>query len=83
MEIPVQLTVSRKTIFTTAMLNSRAAGNLIDIDFGEQNDMLVTSCASPLSVAALDGVPLGSSYVCYVSKFNASGWSPAHSDTVG
>lgn len=39
-------------INTIAMLGSGTTGNLIDIDFAKQNDIPLSSCVSPLSVAA-------------------------------
>ncbi|KAL0149332.1 hypothetical protein M9458_055370 [Cirrhinus mrigala] len=61
--ISVSITFSEEQIFTTALIDSGAAGNFIDVNFAESHGLPLIPCKSPLTVAALDGRPLGGSRV--------------------
>lgn len=58
-KVPVSITFSDEEINTVALIVSGAAGNFIDADFAKSYGLPLTPCKSPLTVAALDGRPLG------------------------
>ncbi|KAL0161744.1 hypothetical protein M9458_045469, partial [Cirrhinus mrigala] len=59
MQIPIVIRHASRTIHTTALIDSGAAGNFISIEFAHQQNIILNSCKSSLSVEALDGRPLG------------------------
>ncbi|KAL0150433.1 hypothetical protein M9458_054260 [Cirrhinus mrigala] len=65
---PVTITLSDKRINTIALIDSGAAGNFMDLDFAKAHDLTLKPCSSLLSVAALDGRPLGAGRVQYITS---------------
>ncbi|KAI2659483.1 Transposon Tf2-9 polyprotein [Labeo rohita] len=59
MQIPIVIRHASRTIHTTALIDSGAAGNFISIEFAHQQNIILNSCKSSLSVEALNGRPLG------------------------
>ncbi|KAL1280048.1 hypothetical protein QQF64_014648 [Cirrhinus molitorella] len=57
--ISVKLSFGGTTISTTALIDSGAAGNFIDVQLVETYKIPQISCLSPIAVEALDGRPLG------------------------
>ncbi|KAI2665770.1 Transposon Tf2-9 polyprotein [Labeo rohita] len=76
-EIPVLLISDGISIKTTALIDSGAAGNFIDKDFVRSNQLPNLSCVSPVSVAALDGRPLGSGRIDLILRLE-----PNHQETI-
>ncbi|KAL0200303.1 hypothetical protein M9458_003490, partial [Cirrhinus mrigala] len=67
-KIPVHITSSDKFIDTTALIDSGAAGNFMDEGFAKTHCLSLIPCTSPLSVAALDGRPLGPGRVQFTTS---------------
>ncbi|KAL0185425.1 hypothetical protein M9458_021122, partial [Cirrhinus mrigala] len=65
---PVTITLADKQISTIALIDSGAAGNFMDLDFAKAHDLTLKPCSSLLSVAALDGRPLGPGQVQYTTS---------------
>ncbi|KAL0180477.1 hypothetical protein M9458_022883 [Cirrhinus mrigala] len=65
---PVTITLADKQISTIALIDSGAAGNFMDLDFAKAHDLTLKPCSSLLSVAALDGRPLGAGRVQYTTS---------------
>ncbi len=68
LEIPVTLRVNGEFIATTALIDSGAAGNLIDSAFSKTHKIPLVPCESRLAVAALDGRPLGSGRIQFTTE---------------
>lgn len=51
-----------------ALIDSGAAGNLIDIEFAKYHDLPCVPCESWVAVAALDGHPLGNGQVKFITE---------------
>lgn len=66
-EIPAELLYNDETIQTLAMIDSGAAGNFMDLSFAKAQNITLIPCNSVLSVAALDGCPLGTGQVTFIS----------------
>ncbi|KAL0203651.1 hypothetical protein M9458_001669, partial [Cirrhinus mrigala] len=81
-EIPVLLCSDNISIQTTALIDSGAAGNFIDKDFVEANQLPVVSCAFPVAVAALDGRPLGTGRVDHTTKDLTLRLEPDHQESI-
>ncbi|KAL0150720.1 hypothetical protein M9458_053943, partial [Cirrhinus mrigala] len=65
---PVTITLLDKQINTVALIDSGAAGNFMDLDFAKAHGLTLKPCQSLLSVAALDGRPLGPGRVRYTTS---------------
>ncbi len=65
--IPITINSDEGRIETIAMINSGAAGNFIDISFANSHNLPLISCESWVAVAALDGRPLGSGRIKYLT----------------
>ncbi|KAL0183816.1 hypothetical protein M9458_019512, partial [Cirrhinus mrigala] len=65
---PVTITLLDKQINTVALIDSGAAGNFMDLDFAKAHGLALKPCTSLLSVAALDGGPLGPGRVRYTTS---------------
>ncbi|KAI2661634.1 Transposon Tf2-6 polyprotein [Labeo rohita] len=81
-EIPVLLISDGRSIKTTALIDSGAAGNFIDKDFVRSNQLPTLSCVSPVSVAALDGRPLGSGRIDHTTHDLTLRLEPDHQETI-
>lgn len=62
----VALSTRGRRVETIAMIDSGAAGNFIDISFAETHIPLI-SCESRVAVVALDGRPLGSGRIKFIT----------------
>ncbi len=54
------------------MIDSGAAGNFIDIRFAKTPNLPLVPCESRVAVAALDGRPLGTVQVKFITKICVS-----------
>ncbi len=68
LEIPVTLMIKGQTIETVALIDSGAAGNFIDASFAKTHNIPLIPCVSHLAVAALDGRPLGTGRVQFITE---------------
>ncbi len=68
LEIPVTLTFKGQITETSALIDSGAAGNFIDATFAKTHHIPLVPCVSHLAVAALDGRPLGSGCVQFITE---------------
>uniref|UniRef100_A0A9J8AHZ8 ribonuclease H n=1 Tax=Cyprinus carpio carpio TaxID=630221 RepID=A0A9J8AHZ8_CYPCA len=66
--VPVVINIEGRRVDTDAMIDSGAAGNFNDISFAETHDIPLLSCESRVAVAALDGHPLGSGKIEYITQ---------------
>uniref|UniRef100_A0A3B3D3I6 Gypsy retrotransposon integrase-like protein 1 n=1 Tax=Oryzias melastigma TaxID=30732 RepID=A0A3B3D3I6_ORYME len=66
-EIPITLKIADRSIKTTAMIDSGAAGNFIDLAFSHANAIPLLSCEPRVAVSALDGRPLGSGRIKFLT----------------
>ncbi|XP_073701959.1 matrix-remodeling-associated protein 5 [Garra rufa] len=80
--IPVVLSVGGRSIRTTALIDSGAAGNFIDMNFVKSNHLPTLSCVSPVSVAALDGRPLGSGRIDHTTEDLTLRLEPNHQEII-
>ncbi|KAL0175452.1 hypothetical protein M9458_027782, partial [Cirrhinus mrigala] len=81
-EIPVLLISDGVSIETTALIDSGAGGNFIDKDFVRSNQLPTLSCVSPVSVAALDGRPLGPGRIDHTTIDLILRLEPGHQETI-
>ncbi|KAI2650489.1 Retrotransposon-derived protein PEG10 [Labeo rohita] len=81
-EIPVVLGFGNVTINTTALIDSGAAGNFIDAAFVAANQVPVSSCSPHVTVAALDGRPLGSGKILHTTTDLTLRIAPYHHETI-
>ncbi|KAL0149071.1 hypothetical protein M9458_055686, partial [Cirrhinus mrigala] len=81
-EIPVVLGFGEATINTTALIDSGAAGNFIDAAFVAANQVPVSSCFPHVTVAALDGRPLGSGKIRHITTDLTLCIAPHHHETI-
>jgi hypothetical protein len=66
-EIPITIHYNNKSFETIAMIDSGAAGNFIDVSFAQTHNLSLLPCESRVAVAALDGRPLGSGSIEYLT----------------
>ncbi|KAI2668864.1 Transposon Tf2-6 polyprotein [Labeo rohita] len=81
-EIPAVLGFGEVTINTTALIDSGAAGNFIDAAFVAANHVPVFSCSPHVTVAALDGRPLGSGKIQHITADLTLRIAPHHHETI-
>ncbi|KAL0177558.1 hypothetical protein M9458_026452, partial [Cirrhinus mrigala] len=81
-ELSALLICGEKSIRTTALIDSGAAGNFIDKDFAKANQLPLLPCVSPVAVAALDGRPLGSGRIEYITADLTLRLEPGHQETI-
>ncbi|KAL0149399.1 hypothetical protein M9458_055296, partial [Cirrhinus mrigala] len=81
-EIPVMLRTGNVTLKTTALIDSGAAGNFIDAAFVTANRIPVSSCSSHVTVAALDGRPLGSGKIHHTTQDLTLQIGPHHHEII-
>ncbi|KAL0199234.1 hypothetical protein M9458_007774, partial [Cirrhinus mrigala] len=81
-EIPAVLGFGEVTINTTALIDSGAAGNFIDAAFVAANHVPVFSCSPHVTVAALDGRPLGSGNIQHITTDLTLHIAPHHHETI-
>ncbi|KAL0157255.1 hypothetical protein M9458_048501, partial [Cirrhinus mrigala] len=81
-ELSALLICGEKSIRTTALIDSGAAGNFIDKDFAKANQLPLLPCVSPVAVAALDGRPLGSGRIEYITADLTLRLKPGHQETI-
>ncbi|KAL0159166.1 hypothetical protein M9458_042891, partial [Cirrhinus mrigala] len=79
---PVNIVFLDKQINTTALIDSGAAGNFMDLDFAKAQGLSLIPCTSPLSVAALDGRPLGPGRVHYTTSDLHLTTGALHTETI-
>ncbi|KAL0154036.1 hypothetical protein M9458_050695, partial [Cirrhinus mrigala] len=70
------------TIKTTALIDSGAAGNFMDAQFVTTNHVPVSSCSSHVTVAALDGRPLGSGKIHHTTDNITLHIEPNHHEII-
>ncbi|KAL0152283.1 hypothetical protein M9458_052006 [Cirrhinus mrigala] len=80
--VPVKLGFEGRVIRTTALIDSGAAGNFIDVDFMTANHLPTLSCSPHVAVAALDGRPLGSGRVHHTTNDLTLQIEPSHQETI-
>ncbi len=68
LEIPVNLMIKGQIMETLALIDSGAAGDFIDATFARTPNIPLVPCVSHLAVAALDGRPLGSGRVQFITE---------------
>ncbi|KAI2658093.1 Transposon Tf2-6 polyprotein [Labeo rohita] len=80
-EIPITIVCGEMSIATSALIDSGTAGNFIDADFVATNHLPVLSCSPPVTVAALDGRPLGSGRIRHTTDDLTLRVEPSHQET--
>uniref|UniRef100_A0A8C2FDM1 Uncharacterized protein n=1 Tax=Cyprinus carpio TaxID=7962 RepID=A0A8C2FDM1_CYPCA len=63
--VPLVIKTNNVRVATTALLDSGAAGNFISEEFAKRNNISLISCTNSLSVATIDGRPLGSGLITH------------------
>lgn len=63
--VPLVIKTDKVRVATTALLDSGAAGNFISEEFARRNNISLISCTNSLSVATIDGRPLGSGLITH------------------
>ncbi|KAI2647134.1 Transposon Tf2-6 polyprotein [Labeo rohita] len=81
-EITALLSCDGRSIRTTALIDSGAAGNFIDKDFARSNQLPLSPCVSPVAVAALDGRPLGTGRIDHTTTDLTLHIEPGHQETI-
>ncbi len=66
--VPISLTSAGVAVETTALIDSGAAGNFIDINFANSHNLPLVTCETRLAVTALDGRPLGPGLVQFKTQ---------------
>ncbi len=66
--VPISLSSSGVAVETTALIDSGAAGNFIDINFANSHNLPLVTCETRLGVTALDGWPLGPGLVQFKTQ---------------
>uniref|UniRef100_A0A3B3D6E4 Gypsy retrotransposon integrase-like protein 1 n=1 Tax=Oryzias melastigma TaxID=30732 RepID=A0A3B3D6E4_ORYME len=66
--VPVTLMMREISIQTQAMLDSGAAGNFIDLTFAHSHRIPLLTCNTHVAVSALDGRPLGSGQIRFITE---------------
>ncbi len=82
LEIPVTLMVKGQITETSALIDSGAAGNFIDATFAKTHHIPLVPCVSHLAVAALDGRPLGSGRVQFITEEMQLRVGALHTETI-
>ncbi len=82
LEIPVTLMVKGQITETSALIDSGAAGNFIDVTFAKTHHIPLVPCVSHLAVAALDGRPLGSGRVQFITEEMQLRVGALHTETI-
>ncbi|KAL0148306.1 hypothetical protein M9458_056368, partial [Cirrhinus mrigala] len=80
--VPVKLGFEGRVVKTTALIDSGAAGNFIDLDFVIANHLPTLTCSPHVAVAALDGRPLGSGRVHHTTNDLTLQIEPSHQETI-
>ncbi len=65
--IPITINIDEGRIETISMIDSGAEGNFIDISFANFHNLPLISCESRVVVVVLDGRPLGSGKIKYLT----------------
>ncbi|KAI2667669.1 Transposon Tf2-9 polyprotein [Labeo rohita] len=81
-ELPVIIVFGEVSIATHALIDSGAAGNFIDADFVATNHLPVLPCSPSVTVAALDGRPLGSGRIHHTTGDLTLRIEPSHQETI-
>ncbi|KAG1927373.1 retrotransposable element [Pimephales promelas] len=81
-ELDVTLYSRGDRINTTALVDSGAAGNFIDLSFAKTYHISLLPCSPPRAVAALDGRPLGNGEIQYISQAVTLETSTLHSEII-
>ncbi|KAL0181815.1 hypothetical protein M9458_024221, partial [Cirrhinus mrigala] len=81
-QLPVTIGYEDTFIKTSALIDSGAAGNFIDADFVAANRFPTLSCSPLVTVAALDGRPLGTGKVQQTTQDLTLLIEPAHQETI-
>ncbi len=68
LEIPVTLMIKGQITETSDLIDSEPAGNFIDATFAKTHHIPLVPCVSHLAVVALDGRPLGSGRVQFITE---------------
>ncbi len=66
--VPISLISSGVAVEMTALIDSGAAGNFIDINFANSYNLPLVTCETRLAVTALDGRPLGPGLVQFKTQ---------------
>uniref|UniRef100_A0A3B3DPC6 Gypsy retrotransposon integrase-like protein 1 n=1 Tax=Oryzias melastigma TaxID=30732 RepID=A0A3B3DPC6_ORYME len=66
-EIPVVIQLKDSIVKANAMIDSGAAGNFIDQGFARANSIPLLPCSSQVAVSAVDGRPLGSGQIRFLT----------------
>ncbi len=68
LEVPVTIMFDNSQFDSLALIDSGAAGNFIDVNFAKAHSLPLVPCESVVAVAALDGRPLGTGHVKFITK---------------
>uniref|UniRef100_A0A8C1MA50 Gypsy retrotransposon integrase-like protein 1 n=2 Tax=Cyprinus carpio TaxID=7962 RepID=A0A8C1MA50_CYPCA len=66
--VPLKLTINNVQVTTFALLDSGAAGNFMSAEFARTNKVSLIPCANSLSVATIDGRPLGTGIITHLTQ---------------
>ncbi|KAL0164219.1 hypothetical protein M9458_039972, partial [Cirrhinus mrigala] len=81
-QLPVTIGFEDTFVETSALIDSGAAGNFIDADFVAANRLPTLSCSPLVTVAALNGRPLGTGKVQQTTQDLTLLIEPAHQETI-
>ncbi|KAI2666797.1 Transposon Tf2-6 polyprotein [Labeo rohita] len=81
-ELPITIVFGEVSVATFALIDSGAAGNFIDADFVATNHLPVLPCSPSVTVAALDGRPLGSGRIHHTTDDLTLRIEPSHQETI-
>ncbi|XDV53693.1 hypothetical protein PO909_022129 [Leuciscus waleckii] len=79
--LEVSLSSNKGTVNINALIDSGAAGNFIDLAFAKPHFSLI-SCESRVAVAALDGRPMGTGKIQYITQQLTLNTGTQHSETI-
>ncbi len=68
MTVLVTLETPSGAVQIPAMIDSGAAGNFMSLNFAQEHDIPLIRCLSPLAVEAVDGRPLGTGKITYLTS---------------
>lgn len=81
-EIPVSVEIIGLTIHTDALIDSGAAGNFMDMSFAKTHHIPLVPCETHVAVAALDGRPLGSGQIQFITQAISLTIGVLHTETI-
>ncbi|KAL0183467.1 hypothetical protein M9458_022842, partial [Cirrhinus mrigala] len=70
------------SVNTSAIIDSGAAGNFVDIKFADSHNIPLVGCGSWVPVAALDGRPYGEGHIKFTTDDLALRTGALHTETI-